>query len=106
MIRTGDGFVFIGGQEPRFFLNSSLPALLGCMAMYHREFVLQPEDEGEPDNWEDPEEIGTAVTRARAQRLRDRLVQLDDMALEPTLGDQDGVTYWGFVVEEIEAGII
>lgn len=76
------------------------------MAMYHREFVLQPEDEGEPDNWEDPEEIGTAVTRARAQRLRDRLVQLDDMALEPTLGDQDGVTYWGFVVEEIEAGII
>lgn len=106
VIRESDGFVFIAEKSPWFFLNSSLTALLGCVAMYHREFILNPEDAGEPDGGDDADGFGTSVTRARTQRLRERLEHLDADALNPALGDADGVTYWGFVVEEIEAGII
>lgn len=99
------GHVWAGDVPDPMFLNTSLETLLCCMAMYRREFVACPlsaEDEGESDDEDLP---GTPATRARADQLRVRLNAIDPLALEGSAGGQ-GVSMWGYVVEEIEAGVI
>lgn len=105
LVDPATGHVLAGDETGVMFANGSLEALLGCMAMYRREFVAHPlswDEEGEPDDDERP---GTPATRARADRLRARLNTLDPLALDERF-QGDNVGLWGFVVEEVEAGVI
>jgi len=105
LVETTSGHVLMGDETGWMFANASLEALLCCVAMYRREFIAFPlglGDEGEPDENDCP---GTPVTRARAGQLRACLDALDPLALDVAY-EGNGVSLWGFVVEEVEAGVV
>lgn len=105
VVEPQTGYVIAGDATGSIFCNASLEALLCSMAMYRREFVTFPlsvEEEGESD---DDDLLGTPATRARAERLRVCLNEIDPLALAaPTQGEN--VSMWGYVVEEVEFGVI
>lgn len=86
------------------FMNSSLEALLCCMATYHREFVGGPPS-AEEGEWNEDGLPGTPATRARAAHLRTRLNAIDPLALDESTQGED-VSLWAYVVEEVEFGVI
>lgn len=106
-VRKGDGFVYAAsddGSPGLGFMNSSLQALLACLTMYHREFIDHLEDDVTEHN---EDGTGTPISRARAKRIRERLLQLDPAVLDQTLNrDTVDVTIWEFVAEEVEYGIL
>lgn len=76
--------------------------------MYHREFIDHPEDYEDDLEWDETDgHTGTPISRARATRIRERLLQLDPLALDSSLNvDTADVTVWEFVAEEVEYGIL
>ncbi|MBZ9715742.1 SUKH-4 family immunity protein [Deinococcus multiflagellatus] len=104
LLEAHTGHIWAGDDAGLTFINTSLEALLCCMAMYHREFVARPlsTEEDEPGTDDLP---GTPATRARADHLRERLNAIDPLALDASTQGED-VSLWGYVVEEVEFGVI